>query len=224
MKGQVKKKSHKKAVIICNGKVLTRASIAPLLRDKPLIVCADGGANKARRLGITPDIIIGDLDSITSSTKKYFSRVPSIQLGSQNSTDLEKALDYLLKLGIQHADVLGATGGRPDHMLSNFSILKKYRKRISLRFIDPYGTLQIIEGTSKLDLAIGSLISLIPLGRCDGITTTGLKYPLSNETLELGVREGTSNEVIAPPVSIKVKKGCLLIFIAANPTNPFIKY
>ena len=216
MKGRAKKSSHKKALLICNGSMPKQASIAPLLREKPFIVCADGGANKSRRLGIRPDLIIGDFDSITSSTKKYFSRVPSIRLGSQDSTDLEKALDHLLKLDIRNADVLGATGGRPDHMLSNFSILKKYRKKISLRFIDPYGTLQIIEGRYKLNLPVGSLISLIPLGRCDGITTIGLKYALSNETLELGVREGTSNEVLASPVTINVKKGCLLIFIGSG--------
>lgn len=204
--------------------MLRRASIAPLLRGWPFIVCADGGANKARRLGIRPNLIIGDLDSISSSTRKYFARVPLIRLDSQNSTDLEKALDHLLKLDIRSADVLGATGGRPDHSLANFSILKKYRKEISLRFIDPYGTLQIIEGKNRLNLGVGSLISLMPLGRCDGITTTGLKYALLSEALELGVREGTSNEVIASPVTINVKKGCLLIFIAANPTNPFINH
>ena len=56
----------------------------------------------------------------------------------------------------------------------------------------------------------------MPLDRCEGIQTIGLKYPLDNESLELGVREGASNEVISSPVRISVKKGCLLLFVVKN--------
>ena len=202
-----------KALVICNGDVLSKTKIAPLLREKPFSVCADGGANKARLLGIRPHAIIGDLDSISSRTRNHFSRVETIRIADQNSTDLEKALDFLLKLLIPSATVVGATGGRPDHSLANLSILKKYHKRIRLLFSDPYCDIRIIEGRIVFESTVGSVISLMPLDRCEGIQTIGLKYPLNNESLELGEREGTSNVVISSPVQITVKKGSLLLFV-----------
>ena len=67
------------------------------MKSSEYIVCADGGANHARRLGITPDIIIGDLDSITASTKNYFKKIPLVLVADQYSTDLEKAIGCTIK-------------------------------------------------------------------------------------------------------------------------------
>jgi thiamine pyrophosphokinase len=213
------KRSHSeatKALVICNGDVLSKAEIALLLREKPFIICADGGANKARLLGIRPHAIIGDLDSISSSTRKYFSRVETIHIADQESTDLEKAIDFVLNLLIPSATVVGATGGRPDHSLANLSILKKYHRKVRLLFSDPYCDIRIIENKIVFEAVVGSVISLMPLDRCEGIQTIGLKYPLDNESLELGEREGTSNVVISSPVQITVKRGCLLLFVVKN--------
>jgi thiamine pyrophosphokinase len=213
------KRSHSeatKALVICNGDVLSKAKIAPLLREKPFIICADGGANKARLLGIRPHAIIGDLDSISSGTRKHFSRVEAIHIADQESTDLEKALNFLLKLLIPSATVVGALGGRPDHSLANLSILKKFHKKIRLLFSDPYCDIRIIENKIVFEAVVGSVISLMPLDRCEGIQTIGLKYPLDNESLELGEREGTSNVVISSPVQITVKRGCLLLFVVKS--------
>lgn len=205
-----------KALVICNGDVLTKAEFAPLLREKPFIVCADGGANKARLLGIRPHAIIGDLDSISSVTRKHFVRVETIHIADQESTDLEKALDFLLKLLIPSVTVVGATGGRPDHTLANFSILKKYHHKIRILFSDPFCDIKIIEGRVDFEAPVGTIVSLMPIDRCEGIHTIGLKYPLENESLELGQREGTSNIVVSSPVRITVKKGCLLLFVVKN--------
>jgi thiamine pyrophosphokinase len=206
------KTKHKHALVICNGEMPPKKFIVPLLKEKPFIICADGGANKARVLGITPHIIIGDLDSITEKTKRYFSSVPIIHLTDQYSTDLEKALDYLIANGYSSAFVVGAMGERPDHMLSNFSILLKYHSRIALKFIDERCTVEIVQKKIRFKAKIGQQISLVPIGKCSGITTQGLKYPLNNETLELGVREGSSNEAVRTVVSLVLKSGSLLLF------------
>ena len=204
------------ALVICNGDVPAKRRIAPLLHGNPFILCADGGANKARQLGIRPHAIVGDMDSITKGTLRYFSAVETIQVQDQYSTDLEKALDFLAMRQIRSAVVIGATGGRSDHSFANFSIMKKYRKRIHLQFLDSFCEIQIVDRKIAFGASVGSIISLMPMGRCEGITTTGLKYPLSNESLELGIREGTSNEVVSPLVKIEVRKGNLLLFIVAK--------
>ena len=208
----MKPKMKKHALVICNGEMPPKKFLTPLLKDKPFIICADGGANKARVLGITPHCIIGDLDSITQTTRKYFSSVPIIHLKDQYSTDLEKALNYLVANGFSSAIVVGAMGERPDHTLSNFSILLKYHSKIALKFLDERCTVEVIQKKIRFYVKIGQQISLVPIGKCSGITTGGLKYPLKNETLALGVREGSSNEAIKSIVSLTVKNGSLLLF------------
>ncbi|HTR81468.1 MAG TPA: thiamine diphosphokinase [Bacteroidota bacterium] len=211
-----RKKKARTALVICNGEVLSKKEIAPLLKENPFIVCADGGADKARARGIRPDVIIGDLDSISPGTRSYFSDVRTIHVKSQHSTDLEKALTFLLKHGYRSAVVAGTMGGRPDHAYTNFSILKKYQRRMDLLFVDPLCDIRIVGRSIAFDASVGTIVSLMPLGRCDGISTTGLKYPIRNGSLELGVHEGASNKVVSSPVTVSVKKGSLLLFIVKS--------
>lgn len=210
----------KHALVICNGEMPPRQLIAPLLSARPFILCADGGANKARLFKIQPHAIIGDLDSITVRTRRYFSSVATIHIPDQNSTDLEKALEYLLEKKIRNATIIGATGERPDHTVANFSILLKYHKMLSLRFFDERCTAEIVQKTIRFSAVIGQQISLIPMGKCSGISTKGLKFSLRNESLKLGVREGSSNEAVSSRVSISLKRGSLLLF----KIHPHIKH
>ncbi len=206
-------RNPKHALIICNGEMPSQKLLAPLLKKKPFIICADGGANKARAFNILPDFIIGDLDSITQKTRYYFSSVPIVHSSDQNSTDLEKALDHLLVNSFSSATIIGATGDRPDHTMSNFSILMKYHRKLSLQFFDERCTAEIAHKKIRFKAEIGQQISVLPMGRCTGIITQGLKFPLKNETLELGVREGTSNEAVKNIITITMKTGSLLLFI-----------
>lgn len=206
-------KKKRDALIICNGEVPSRSMMRSLLASKPMVLCADGGANKARSLGIVPEYIIGDLDSVTKSTLRYFKTVPLIQDTDQNSTDLEKTLEFFLSNGGGSATVIGATGDRPDHTMANFSILLKYHHRLRILFFDERCTVQVVSSSIRTNATVGQQISLVPMGVCSGITTTGLRYPLKNESLELGVREGSSNEAISKSISISVRHGALLLFM-----------
>jgi thiamine pyrophosphokinase len=201
------------ALVICNGEMPSRKILSEVLKENPFIVCADGGANKARLFGIVPHCIIGDLDSISDETRRAFHGVRTIHNSDQYSTDLEKALDFVLKEKIRKAVIIGATGRRPDHTMSNFSILKKYHTKLDLMLKDSYCDIRLISRKISFEAKRGQIISLSPLGKCSGITTRGLKFPLHNEALELGVREGESNAAVSSPVEISVKKGSLLLFI-----------
>ncbi|MDE3057172.1 MAG: thiamine diphosphokinase [Bacteroidota bacterium] len=209
----MKAKRKRTALIICNGAMPTRKITSALLEEKPLIVCADGGANKARTFGILPHCIIGDLDSITEKTRRTFRSVQTIYNPDQYSTDLEKALDFVLKKKIRKAVVIGATGKRADHTVANFSILRKYHDRMDISFVDAYCDIRIVTRSVKFEAPLRQIISLAPLGKCSGIITKGLKYPLKDEPLEIGVNEGHHNEVVSSPVKISVKKGSLLLFM-----------
>jgi thiamine pyrophosphokinase len=202
------------AFVVCNGDIgMTKNEFRKLTEDDPFIICADGGSNRLRRWKIRPHLIIGDLDSMIPLTKRVFSDVETIFLPDQNSTDLEKALDYLIAHKYERAVIFGATGNQVDHTLANFSILLKYQGRIELTIKDALFDIFFVDKEITLPTAPGQRISLMPAAVCRGITTTGLRYPLSNETLEFGVREGVSNEALGESITVRVKDGSLLMMV-----------
>jgi thiamine pyrophosphokinase len=111
--------------------------------------------------------------------------------------------------------VLGATGKRLDHTLKNLSVLKHYKhrfERLTYRMQD--GWLYLSEGDISLSVRPGQIVSVFPLsGRVDGIITDGLKYALYRESLENGVRDGSSNEATGYSVRIQHAKGDLVVMV-----------
>ena len=201
-----------RALIIANGTLPSVKIIRKLIRMANSIICADGGANHAKRLRVSPDCIIGDFDSILSSTKKHFKHIPMIHIKDQYSTDLEKAISYCIQRRFESVDIIGATGDRIDHSTGSLGCFKKYGLDIHIRTVDSAGELSLIRKSISLQMNIGEKISLIPLEQCKGVSTKNLLYPLHNETLELGVREGISNEATGKTVKIAVGSGTLLCY------------
>jgi len=202
----------KTALLLANGKSPTKSLFLNCRRRSEFFICADGGANYAAKLGERPDLIIGDLDSIKALTVKKFRSVTTRRIADQNSTDLEKALSWLMRRNYTDVIVLGATGGRVDHLAGNLSALGKFSKRARITFVDESGEMRAVGSEMVLEAPPGTTISLIPLSRCEGIVTQGLKWELQNGTLELGFREGTSNIVKSSPVTIRVRRGTLLLY------------
>ena len=200
------------ALIIANGDLPDMKRMTSILRRCDVIVCADGGANAARKRGITPDVILGDLDSISSSTKKFFQNVPLLHIDDQYSTDLEKAISYCVKRKYKSISIVGMTGSRIDHTTASLGCFKKFRGQIELQMYDREGEIVLLEKKTSLVTRKGEKISLIPLERCTGVTTKNLFYSLKNETLELGVREGISNIATARRVTVSYKAGILLLY------------
>ena len=176
-----------------------------------LVICADGGANALAALGVKADYVVGDFDSVS---EQALSGVPAdhrIRVDADNtSTDLVKALNHALRIGVRSAALLGVTGGRVDHTLWNLSLLKKFQGRLHLKVIDAWCETELIAGMIQFDAAPGQKLSLCPLGGpVSGITTSGLKFPLNGESP--GERDGISNEVVHSPVAIHVGAGDLLL-------------
>lgn len=202
----------KRALIIANGEPPKKNLLQALARESDFIVCADGGANTALKFGIVPHAIVGDMDSIHAETLSKFRNVPQHTDTDQESTDLEKVVTWTIRERHDHITVAAGLGNRLDHTVGNLGVMAKFYPDAVIRFVDDLGELSYVGSKTEFEAEIGSTVSLIPLNRCEGITTAGLKYPLTNERLELGFRDGTSNEVISSPVLIVVKKGHLLLF------------
>ncbi len=202
----------KTVLIICNGEPPGRALTRRLAHEADLIVAADGGANVARRYGIRPDVIIGDLDSILGSTRKAFSSSRVVHMKRQDNTDLEKALDFIVDAKLSEAVIVGATGKRLDFTLGNLSAMWKYTRRARIRFIGDDWETMPVESGKKIKAKVGTTVSLIPFGRCSGITLNGLRYPLRGATMNIG-QIGVSNVVLRSPFTIHVKRGNLMLIM-----------
>ena len=202
------------ALILGNGEPPTRALLDEFYSEDKLLLCADGGADTARRYGLKPDHIVGDLDSISRDIAED-QTVRFIRVDADNTgTDIQKVLRHAVELGISEAVLLGFTGRRTDHLIWNLSVLKTFSEQISLRLVDEYCDMRLIGHHIRYSAAIGQKISLCPLnGPAEGIVTSGLKFALQGENLIPGLRDGISNEVITDPVEIKVERGDLLLCV-----------
>ena len=206
---------YKTALILGNGEPPSRELINQLIGWDTLLLCADGGADTAKRYDLVPDYIIGDLDSISRESSAGVDPTHIIRVDADNTgTDIQKVLRHAVALGISEAALLGFTGRRTDHLLWNLSVFKTFAEQIALRIVDEYCDLRLIGQRIRFRATIGQKISLCPLnGPVDGITTTGLKFALQNESLVPGLRDGISNEVVADIVEIEVERGDLLLCV-----------
>lgn len=210
----------KRSLIIANGILPPATIVRHLAKHANYIVCADGGSRHASRLHIRPDIILGDLDSHNFSTRKTSGRVPLLRLPDQNDTDLQKAIAYLISRNCGSIDIVGAFGNRIDHCTVALGCFSRYRRQAHLRMFDSQGVLTFVDRRIRFVSQIGERISLIPFNRCNGITTTNLRYPLRNETLAPGLREGISNESVSTRVAITCSRGVLLLYRPLSSSRP----
>lgn len=182
------------------------------------VIVADGGLRLAKRFHRMPHVIIGDMDSVNAQSLEALQQAGVTILAyprDKNETDLELCFLYAVAQGIQEICVVGAIGGRFDQMMANVLLLAMpplapcdveiVAGKQSIRLIMPHRT-QTIFG------AVGDTLSLIPLhGDAVGVTTQGLQYALSDETLFFGKARGVSNVLDAPTAHITLKSGVLLV-------------
>lgn len=202
------------AVIFLNGRLPNTKIIKKFIHKNTLIIAADGGANQIKDLKISVHVIIGDMDSISEQNAKYYRRKKTelIKVEEQDTTDFEKTLSYCVKKKIKDVTVFGATGMRPDHTLNNFSILKRFYKKLNLCLITDEFAAFYLPKRFSFNYKSGETVSLIPMPVAVEIKTKGLEFPLDKETLEFGIREGALNKSNSDKVSISFKEGDLLIF------------
>jgi len=200
------------ALLICNGEPPSKSLCRKSAGQSDLIIAADGGANIARRCGIRPHCIIGDLDSITQSTRRAFRTVPTFRVASQESTDLEKGLSYLQRAGATSITILAATGKRLDFTLGNLASFWRFSRSMQIVFAGDGWTARPARKRTSMRARRGTVVSLIPFGTCSGVTLAGLRYPLRGATLRNG-EIAVSNVVMRSPFSVSVRRGNLLLII-----------
>ncbi len=203
----------KKAIIIGNGEKPSKSVISRLQKNGFTdLICADGGANNLFKLNIIPKLIIGDLDSIKPDVLEYYSsKTKVIKVKDQNSTDIEKCLNKLIKMNYSEVVLLGCTGNRLDHSLGNLSIMYKYAEKIKTHLVHYQSFISIFSNNFSLKTTPGETISFFGLNPVIKIKTAGLKYNLNNETISFGYRESISNEALKDIIYMEVSDKIFLI-------------
>lgn len=205
-----------RAVIFANGTLPDPEPARRLIDSSCLLIAADGGTRHALSLGLTPAIIIGDLDSLLSADRQQAERLGTRFLqhpADKDETDLELALDYAVGQGCTEIVILAALGGRLDQTLANLSLLTDpCLDGLDLRLDDGVEEAFFVRGRREVRGAAGDLISLLPWGGpAGGIRTRGLRWPLAGETLQPHKTRGVSNEMLGPSALIELETGLLLV-------------
>ena len=206
-----------KAVIVANGKPADPDADRQQVPPGALVIAADGGADYCRRLGIVPDVIIGDMDSIDrepAETRDFENTQIIRHPARKDATDLELAVRLAIERGAGSLIILGALGGRWDMSLGSlFLPALPELAGIPVTLVD--GRQEIVLLTGKTTAAFsgkpGDTLSLIPIDEnVSGVTLEGLEYPLANETLPLGSSRGVSNVLLDANASVSVESGTLI--------------
>jgi thiamine pyrophosphokinase len=207
-----------RAIIIAGGQAGAGSDWQRWLREGDLIIGADGGAARALAWGLAPHLVIGDMDSLPDGARA------ALEAGgcrfvehprAKDETDLELALAYAAQQGAREIVILGALGGRLDHLLANVLLLALPQLAgIRVCLGDGVGEALLVRGgeSATLEGRPGDLVSLLPLGGdAQGVTTSGLAWALRGDTLRFGLSRGVSNEMIGSRAQVEVGDGFLLV-------------
>ena len=196
-----------RAVVIGNGTINDYEYIKSRLKSSDFIICADGGLRHARKMRVTPDVLIGDFDS---HDREYGIKTYEYPR-DKNFTDGELAVSYASEHGYNEIMLLGMTGDRLDHTLTDIFIMYSYPGAF---LVDDKNEIHIVKDRLIIAGCAGKTLSIIPVcGDLTGIVTKGLKWQLDNETLYFGTSRGNSNIIESDICEISVKNGTGIVVI-----------
>ena len=201
-----------RCVIICASPYNQPEFIRNSINSNDYIICADGGFDTALKAGVSPHIVIGDFDSSEIIDNHHCKKV--VLPTEKDDTDSVYCIRYAIDYGYRNFLILGATGGRIDHMYANFSILKylcnhNCKGVVKDKFTDIYYTETTLTINKK-----GKTISILPFG-CENsiVTLKGFKYPAKMLNMKSDFPIGISNIALENTSTITVHSGGVLVMI-----------
>lgn len=204
-----------KVLIISGGHLGDVEYIKKNSLDWDFVICADGGARHLEKLGIIPDLLVGDFDSIpTQLLQKYKNMGIAIKTYPKEKdwTDTHIAVDIAIEKGAKCVYLIGALGSRWDHSFANIMLLYRLESRgIKAKILHSHNTIMMSNDILEIEGHVGQIVSLIPFSQDVLVEyTQGLAYPLYNGTLTLDFPLGISNILEEEKAVVKIKKGWLI--------------
>ncbi len=205
-----------KVVLILNGEILDYRIISKYIDKKDYVIACDGGLNHCKNMDITPNIIIGDFDSIDDEILDLFKgksialRYPEDKDFSDGELGVQKAIQFCEQNNCEEVVILGgfSQNGRFDHVLSNLFMLRLFdEKNIKSRLVSEKNEVYYFTQNIRVK-AKKKYLSLIPLTDVLEIeSSSGLKYSLNDEVFNFGSSRSLSNECVGEVVNITIKSG-----------------
>ena len=211
-----------KCVVMANGGYGDLNLYRSIFQEDVLLLCADGGANYARKLNLIPYCIVGDMDSIEAETGEYYRHLNVAAKEyprEKDATDLQLALNMAGELKATDITLLGTLGGRLDHTLSNlYSCMELAEKGCDILHFHPGCIVYITAKNIKIQGRPGDTVSVLALTeQCYGVTEKGFEYPLDNALMEKRNPFAVSNVLTGSNGYISIDKGVLAVFHFLRP-------
>lgn len=200
-----------------SGGVPLTSSQQSALPAADVVIAADSGIDRATEVGRRVDLAVGDFDSVSTEGLALAERGGATirrHAAVKNETDLELALIEAIATRPDRIMVVALDGGRSDHYLAGIALLAD-RRFASTRMQAQIGQslVHVVHTEATLEGAEGDLVSLLPVGGdAEGVTTSGLKYPLSGETLWSSSPRGMSNLLVSSTANVSITGGVLFAF------------
>ncbi|MCY3636760.1 MAG: thiamine diphosphokinase [bacterium] len=202
-------------VVVAGGDPPTPEEIARLPAD-PVVVAADAGLDHALAAGLTVAIAVGDMDSVSpealAAAEQSGTRIER-HPADKDQTDLELALELAARLA-DRVIVIGAAGGRLDHLIGNLTILASPQwSGVNIEAWLTNAQAVVVHHHRKLDVEPGATVSLFALGGPARVTTSGLAWPLNDEILDPLTSRGVSNQATTSSPQVAVSEGVVVAVI-----------
>lgn len=211
-----------KTLIVGSGSLTDTEFLKKKYEWADLVIAADGGSLYLVDAGLEPHILLGDFDSLPDPVLQKFRKNENIEIvefqPEKDYTDIELAINFALERGAANISIVGACGTRLDHTVANIHLLYKIIKSGAKGCIeDENNQIFLIDNSITLYKRDKFKVSLVPLPPyVKGITTTGLSYPLTDETFVFGIGRGISNEFAGEMATVSIKEGLLLVFVSKD--------
>lgn len=206
---------HFDAALVAAGQMNKPWQLTQVLKRYRYLVAVDGGLQHIVAMGLVPDVLVGDLDSVQHELIKQESAYPILDYPTdKDESDLELALQLGAVQQARQICIFGATGGRIDHTISNLRVLAKNPERIALE--TETERICVLPRQARLILEPGTQLSLMPLFEAvEGLTTRGLVWNLDQATLNQNL-VSLSNRAADPEILIEHKSGTLICTLFKN--------
>lgn len=208
------------ALIIAGGDPIP-AALRVRLGNPDWIVAADSGLDHANGIGLIPDLVIGDMDSVAPASLAAAERagIPVTRFPTaKDATDLDLAVDAVAARGLGRATIIGGTGGRLAHTLANAHLLVS-RRDVRLEWLTATARAVAIRAGEDAEFSAtdGGLLSIVPMESPSRCISHGLRWPLDSLSLTVGATIGVSNELIEAAAQIRVTVGSVIAIQERTP-------
>jgi thiamine pyrophosphokinase len=199
-------------LLVANAPLKWHPRLTRMAAGASPLLAADGGANHLARLGLRPEKVIGDLDSISASTRAWLGEPRMLHLPDQNRTDLDKAVAYAFDdMGVERLTVLAVSGGRTDHDLGNLGLLAKLAMGERLVFEDADQRILALTGEAALAATAGETWSFWTFDPAVRVTVDGVRWQVRDADLSAGTTPSISNEATGEEIRIQATGGAVIV-------------